>query len=69
LIWEQQSSSESPEALLEIQKTLCNHHRDHTGPQAHPQSGYLFPEWKRSPQGERRGQPGACTNPPTLSLG
>lgn len=64
LIWEQQPRPDRPAAFIEIQKTLCNHHhRDQKGPEAHPQSGYLFPEWKRPPQDERRAQPRLCTNP------
>jgi hypothetical protein len=64
LIWDQQPGSDCASALFEIQKSLCNHHhRDQKGPEAHPQSGYLFPEWKRLPHDERRGQPSLCTIP------
>jgi len=48
IFWEWQSRSERAEALFEIQRTLCNHHRDQRGTQAHPQSGFLVSEWNGS---------------------
>jgi hypothetical protein len=45
MFWEQQSRSERTEALSEIQKTLRNHHRAQKGPEAHPNGGFLVPEW------------------------
>jgi len=45
LTWERRTVPEVTKVLFEIQKNLCNHHREHTGPQAHPESGVLMPEW------------------------
>jgi hypothetical protein len=48
LTWERRPVSEVTKVLFEIQKYLCSHHRDHTGPQAHPESGLLIPEWTQA---------------------
>ncbi len=45
LFWERQTRMERAEALREIEKTLRKHHRDQAGPQAHPEHGFLIPEW------------------------
>jgi hypothetical protein len=45
LFWERQSRSERSEALNEIQKTLRGQHRSEAGTDAHPQAGFLVPEW------------------------
>jgi hypothetical protein len=45
LFWERQSRSERMEALQEIQKTLRGHHQELAGVEAHPQTGFLIPEW------------------------
>jgi hypothetical protein len=45
LSWERRPVSEITKVLFEIQKKLCNHHRDQSGPQAHPPIGMLIPEW------------------------
>lgn len=45
LFWERQSKAERAEALKDIQKTLRGHHERQAGPEAHPQSGFLVPEW------------------------
>jgi len=45
IFWERQSRSERTEAIHEIQKTLRGHHENVAGPEAHPQSGFLIPEW------------------------
>ena len=45
LTWERRPVLEFTTVLFEIQKNLCNHHRDQIGPQAHPQSGVLIPDW------------------------
>ncbi|MGA2650637.1 MAG: hypothetical protein ABSF28_08945 [Terracidiphilus sp.] len=44
LTWERRPVSEVMNVLFEIQKKLCNHHREEAGPQAHPESGVLIPE-------------------------
>ncbi len=44
LYWERQTRTERAIALAEIGKTLRGHHRDKSGPEAHPQSGFLVPE-------------------------
>ena len=46
LYWERQNKMERAAALGEIAKTLRGHHRDKSGPEAHPQRGFLAPEWK-----------------------
>jgi hypothetical protein len=48
MFWERQSRAERAEAPPEIQGTLRHHHRDHPGQQAHPQGGFLVPEWSGS---------------------
>jgi hypothetical protein len=45
LYWERQSRTERAEARREIEKTLRKHHVNQAGPQAHPQHGFLVPEW------------------------
>jgi len=45
VFWERQSRSERKVALKEIQRSLRNQHSDLDGPQAHPQTGFLVPEW------------------------
>jgi hypothetical protein len=47
IFWERQSRAERTEALREIQKTLRGHHRDQSGPAAHPRSGFVIPEWDK----------------------
>jgi hypothetical protein len=44
LSWERKPNSRFSDILFEIQKSLCDHHRDQMGPQAHPQSGILVPD-------------------------
>jgi hypothetical protein len=39
---------ERAETLREIAKTLRNHHRNQSGPEAHPDRGFLIPERKGS---------------------
>jgi hypothetical protein len=48
LSWERKPSPEITDVLFEIQKTLCNHHTDQKGRQAHPKSGLLIPDWNGS---------------------
>ncbi len=45
MFWERQSRMERAEALHEIQEMLRKHHRHAPGPDAHPQGGFLVPEW------------------------
>ncbi len=44
LYWERHNKMERTQALSEIAKTLRSHHRDKSGPEAHPQRGFLVPE-------------------------
>ena len=46
LYWERHNKMERAQALGEIARTLRSHHRDKLGPEAHPQRGFLVPEWK-----------------------
>jgi hypothetical protein len=45
LYWERPSRNERAEALQEIEKTLRKQHSNQAGPEAHPQKGFLVPEW------------------------
>jgi hypothetical protein len=46
LFWERQSKPERTQALREIEKALRSHHYNQSGPEAHPNRGFLIPEWK-----------------------
>jgi hypothetical protein len=46
LYWERQTKSERAQALREIDKALRSHHYNQSGPEAHPKSSFLVPEWK-----------------------
>ena len=48
MFWERQSRDERIKSMAEIQKTLRHQHRSHRGPDAHPNGGFLVPEWKGS---------------------
>ena len=43
--WERQSRAERAEALQEIHKALRKQHVDQAGPEAHPESAFLVPQW------------------------
>jgi hypothetical protein len=45
MFWERESPTRRREMLFEIQKMLCSHHRDHVGPQVHPENDFFAPEW------------------------
>jgi hypothetical protein len=45
MFWERQSLTERRETLREMQRTLRNQHRSVKGPEAHPNGGFLVPEW------------------------
>jgi hypothetical protein len=45
LYWERQTHSERAAALKEVARTLRSHHSRHAGPEAHPQRGFIVPEW------------------------
>jgi hypothetical protein len=45
MFWERQSRMERAEALREIHRVLASHHKNTPGPLAHPQSGFLVPQW------------------------
>ncbi len=51
MFWERQSRAERLEAMREIQKTLRHQHRNQKGVEAHPNGGFLVPEWKGSNSG------------------
>lgn len=46
LYWERHTKMERAQALGEIAKTLRGHHHDKSGPEAHPQRGFLVPDGK-----------------------
>jgi hypothetical protein len=48
LYWERPTKAERANALREIEKTLRGHHYNQAGPAAHPNRGFLVPEWKGS---------------------
>ena len=45
LFWERQTTTEKTTALREVAKTLRSHHDRNDGPEAHPDRGFLVPEW------------------------
>jgi len=45
LFWERQPRTERTAMLGEIQKTMRRHHRTSPGKDAHPNGGFLAPEW------------------------
>ncbi len=45
LFWERQTKMEKATALREVAKTLRSHHTRKDGPEAHPDRGFLVPEW------------------------
>lgn len=45
LFWERQTRMEKAAALKEVEKTLRSHHTRNDGPNAHPNRGFLVPEW------------------------
>jgi hypothetical protein len=48
MFWERESRAQRAEAIREIQMTLRYQHRNQKGPEAHPNGGFLVPEWKGS---------------------
>jgi len=48
MFWERQSRAERAESIREIQKTLRHQHRMQKGADAHPNGGFLVPEWNGS---------------------
>jgi hypothetical protein len=48
MFWERQSRAERLEAIREIQNSLRHQHRNQRGPEAHPNGGFLVPEWNGS---------------------
>ncbi len=45
LFWERQTKMEKAAAMREVAKTLRGHHNLNDGPGAHPDRGFLVPEW------------------------
>ena len=45
LFWERQPRIERVAVLSEIQQTMRRHHRSSPGSEAHPQGGFLAPDW------------------------
>lgn len=45
LYWERQNRTERAQAIHEIGRTLRSHHSSKSGPEAHPQRGFLVPEY------------------------
>ncbi len=45
LFWERQTRMEKATTLREVAKTLRSHHTRKDGPEAHPDRGFLVPEW------------------------
>ena len=45
LYWERTSSMDKEQALAEIEVTLRNNHLNADGALAHPDRGFLVPEW------------------------
>ena len=45
LFWERATREERAQALQQIQETMRRHHLHSSDADAHPQSGFLVPEW------------------------
>jgi len=45
MFWDRQSRTERLAAIHEIQETLRRHHREVSGPEAHPKESFPVPEW------------------------
>ena len=45
LFWERHPRTERVAILSEIQETMRRHHRASPGASAHPQGGFLAPDW------------------------
>ena len=45
LFWERQTKGEKAAALRDVATTLRAHHNEKEGPEAHPDRGFLVPEW------------------------
>jgi len=45
LFWERQPRTERVAVLSEIQETMRRHHRTSPDADAHPQGGFLAPDW------------------------
>jgi hypothetical protein len=45
LFWERHPRTERRAVLREIQETMRRHHRTAQGAEAHPQGGFLAPDW------------------------
>jgi hypothetical protein len=48
MFWDRQSRSERVAAVHDIQQVLRHHHRISGGPGAHPNDGFMVPEWSGS---------------------
>jgi hypothetical protein len=46
LFWERPSKPERAQAMREIEKILRSHHYNVAGPEAHPNRGFLVPQWE-----------------------
>ena len=46
LFWERPTKTERAQALREVEKTIRSHHYNQAGPEAHPNRGFVVPEWK-----------------------
>jgi hypothetical protein len=45
LYWERETLNQKHEALREVEQTLRNHHAALSSEDAHPDRGFLVPEW------------------------
>jgi hypothetical protein len=45
LYWERETRNQKHEALREVEQTLRSHHAEVDGEDAHPERGFLVPEW------------------------
>jgi len=48
MFWDRQSRAQRVEAIREIQLTLRHQHRNQRGPEAHPNGGFMVPDWESS---------------------
>lgn len=63
--WERQSRAERAQTIVEIQRTLINHHRTTPGPLAHPHGGFVVAQSEGPVAFSGAAVPG---HPPTWAL-
>jgi hypothetical protein len=68
LFWDRQPLKERSAVMSEIQVTLRRQHRTGNGTQAHPQEGFLAPQWSRSNESAAASSVAKISSPVVLDL-